>query len=69
MTGSDALLKLALEDVSHKEMVECFQAMIDDGTAWRVEGTYGRQAVALIEARLCHKFHSGVMGSCVGRKK
>lgn len=30
-----------------------FQAMIDDGTVWGLQGTYGRTAADLIEAGLC----------------
>lgn len=29
------------------------QNLIDSGMAWRLEGSVGREAIALIEARLC----------------
>lgn len=35
------------------EQVQMFQRMIDDGSAWRLQGCYGRQAMQLIEAGLC----------------
>jgi hypothetical protein len=36
-------------------IVEGFQHMIDDGTVWQFQGSYGRMATALIEAGYCHQ--------------
>lgn len=36
------------------ETVAGFQALIDSGVAWKLQGVYGRTAVALIEAGHCH---------------
>ena len=40
-----------LED--HQAIIDGFQAMIDDGTVWKLQGFYGRTAKALIEAGDC----------------
>jgi hypothetical protein len=37
------------------QIVEGFQALIDSGLVWRLQGHYGRTAVALIEAGLCSR--------------
>ena len=42
-------------DLSEEEAIELFQALIDNGMAWQLQGSYGRTAVALIEAGHCHR--------------
>ncbi len=32
------------------ELIDGVQAMIDDGTVWSLQGSYGRMATALIES-------------------
>lgn len=39
---------------SDEELIEGFQALIDSGTVWHLQGSYGRTAHRLIEAGLCH---------------
>lgn len=38
---------------SEEQLVEGFQAMIDDGTVWQLQGCYGRAAAQLINSGLC----------------
>lgn len=33
--------------------IEAWQRLIDTGTCWQLQGWFGRQAVALIEAGVC----------------
>jgi len=41
------------EDATLDEIVEGYQALIDNGQAWRLEGHVGRTAMSLIEDGLC----------------
>ncbi len=41
------------EDQTHEEYVENMQELINSGTAWKLEGSVGRSAMALIEGGEC----------------
>ena len=41
-------------DVDEDEVIEGFQHLIDSGIVWQLQGSYGRTAIALIEAGYCH---------------
>ena len=40
------------EDITTDEVIEGFQYLVTTGLAWSLQGTYGRTAVALIDAGL-----------------
>lgn len=46
---------LAFENglLSEKETIEFFQDLIDSGQAWRLQGNYGRTAMAMIRSGQC----------------
>jgi hypothetical protein len=40
-------------ELSDEDTVSLFQRLIDSGMAWRLQGSYGRMAQALIESGAC----------------
>ena len=56
------------EDATADEQVEAYQALIDSGSAWRLEGHVGRTAMQLIENGDCilgEEGHSDYYGNYV----
>lgn len=41
------------EEHDEDELLSAWQYLIDTGIVWRLQGSYGRQAAALIEAGYC----------------
>jgi len=41
------------DDQTEDELIENFQELINSGTAWKLEGSVGRQAMALIRDGKC----------------
>ena len=41
------------EEHDEEELLEAWQHLINTGAVWQLQGFYGRQAAALIDAGLC----------------
>ena len=56
MSTFDAIeiIEQADEDTDANVWVEAFQALIDSGIVWSLQGFYGREAQFLIDMGLCH---------------
>jgi len=39
--------------LSEEQVIDLFQDLIDSGTVWELQGTYGRTALSLIEHGYC----------------
>lgn len=52
---TDAIIAFEGGELGEDAIVALFQALIDTGLAWRLQGSYGRLAKALIEAGRCHR--------------
>lgn len=50
MKDLDAMMAWEAGELDEDETVQLFQSLVDSGMAWRLQGTYGRTAAALIEA-------------------
>ena len=48
-----AIIDYEAGQLDDDETVELFQHLIDTGTAWQLQGHYGRTAEALIEQGFC----------------
>lgn len=46
-------------ELGDEETIRLFQALIDSGLVWRLQGCYGRQAAGLIKDGLCHLRRTG----------
>lgn len=49
MIQIDKLMEYENGDMSYKDTIELFQYLIDTGMAWKLQGSYGRTAQALID--------------------
>jgi polyhydroxyalkanoate synthesis regulator phasin len=50
----DKIMDWESGEMDQEEAVAFFQELIDNGMAWTLQGCYGRNAQALIEAGLCY---------------
>jgi hypothetical protein len=48
------LMRYEEGEMTEEEVIALFQRLIDSGLAWSLQGSYGRQAAAFIEAGVCH---------------
>jgi hypothetical protein len=55
MDITDYIIRYENGDLSPDETIALFQKLIDTGMAWRLQGSYGRAAQAMIEAGLCKR--------------
>ena len=49
----DDIIAFENGQLSEEDTIAMFQAMIDDGSVWKMQGSYGRTAMDLIESGLC----------------
>ena len=54
MDNLDFIIRAESGDVDHDELVAGVQALIDDGTVWHLQGSWGRLAAQLIDCGACH---------------
>ena len=51
----DKIIAYETGELGAVEMLKLFQGLIDDGSAWTLQGSYGRMAMSLIEDGFCHR--------------
>lgn len=49
-----AIIAYESGDLDEESTIELFQHLVDSGLAWRLQGSYGRTAHALLEQGLIH---------------
>jgi hypothetical protein len=54
MNYIDFIIAFEFGELDSEAIVQGFQKMIDDGTVWQLQGSYGRAARDLIDSGLCH---------------
>jgi len=55
MVNIDKIISYEQGELDEDQTVELFQELINDGSAWTLQGHYGRTATALINAGLCRQ--------------
>lgn len=48
-----AMIAEGVEPAEEDQQIEAWQHLIDTGMCWRLQGWFGRQAAALIDAGVC----------------
>lgn len=48
----DEIMRFEGEQMTREELIPFFQRLVDTGMAWRLQGTYGRTAHALLSQGL-----------------
>lgn len=54
---TDYIIRYEEGELPEDETIELFQYLVDTGMAWRLQGSYGRAAAAMIEAGLINPGH------------
>jgi hypothetical protein len=44
-----------VNDANEEQQIEAWQLLVDTGTAWRLQGWFGRTAAMLIDAGIIHR--------------
>ena len=52
MNQIDKIIAYEQGELNDAETLELFQALVDNGMAWTLQGFYGRTAMSLLEAGL-----------------
>ena len=52
LNDTDRIIAYEQGDLDDEEILALFQSLVDSGLAWKLQGSYGRMARALIEAGL-----------------
>lgn len=53
MPTLDAIMLIEGGEASMEEVIEAVQTLIDDGIIWKLQGSYARLAIRMIEAGYC----------------
>ena len=53
MDRVDFIIAYESGELTDEQVVEGFQDMINDGSVWNLQGSYGRAAEALLDAGVC----------------
>lgn len=52
-TFTATMIAEGVEEADEETQIEAWQTLIDTGLAFRLQGSFGRQAVRMIEAGVC----------------
>lgn len=55
MTRVDKIISFEDGSMENEDVIIFIQELIDDGSAWSLQGMYGRIASSLIRSGICHK--------------
>jgi hypothetical protein len=53
MSSFDFIMAYESGECSDEEIISGFQNLIDSGLAWKLQGSYGRTAMALVKEGVC----------------
>ncbi len=53
MISIDKIMAYEQGEMDQDETIDMFQEMIDDGSVWKLQGSYGRMAAHLVDVGLC----------------
>lgn len=62
MPSVDDIIRYENGEMGEDEVIDFFQDLVDTGMAWRLQGSYGRTAKALIEYGWVKTPHEEIFG-------